>query len=262
MRVITQTYKHKEFIETGLNTAQDIENLIKKNTIPLHYIFGSPGIYTRKINLVRLLAQYELFQMSRDVPGSIVECGVFQGAGLLFYAKLVEIFCSGDRWKKVYGFDTFDGFAQIDEKDKTNQKKDGTVFTQVHKGGYSSKSFLPVLEKFVELHHKESFTPGFERIKLYPGDVAKTLPRFKKECGGERISLLVLDMDLYQPTKIALEHLYEMVTPGGIIVLDEYSHTRWPGEVRAFDEFFGDKKPQLKKFNWSSTPGAYFIKGR
>ena len=196
---------------------------------------------------MRLLAQYELFQISRDVPGSIVECGVFQGAGLLFYDKLVEIFCSGDRWKKVYGFDTFDGFAQIDEKNKTNQKKDGTVFTQVHKSGYSSKSFLPVLEKFVELHHKESFTPGFERIKLYPGDVAKTFPRFKKECGGERISLLVLDMDLYQPTKIALEHLYERVTPSGIIVLDEYSHTRWPGEVRAFDKFFWRQEASIEK---------------
>lgn len=144
-----QPNKHNEFIETGLNTAQDIENLIKENTIPLHYIFGSPGIYTRKINLVRMLAQYELFQMSREVPGSIVECGVFQGAGLLFYAKLVEIFCSGDYWKKVYGFDTFDGFVHIDEKDKTNQKKDGTVFTEVHKGGYSSKSFLPVLENLL-----------------------------------------------------------------------------------------------------------------
>ena len=87
-----QTYKHKEFIETGLNTAQDIESLVKYNDIIQHYIFVSPGICTRKINLVRLLAQYELFQMSRDVPGSIVECGVFQCAGLLFYAKLVEIF--------------------------------------------------------------------------------------------------------------------------------------------------------------------------
>ena len=104
-RVIMSTDKHNEFIETGLNITEDIEGLIKLNEIPLHYIFGSPGIYTRKINLVRLLAQYELFQMSRDVPGSIVECGVFQGAGLLFYAKLIEIFCSGDRWKKVYGFD-------------------------------------------------------------------------------------------------------------------------------------------------------------
>lgn len=53
-----------------------------------------------------------------------------------------------------------------------------------------------------------------------------------------------------------------MVTPGGIIVLDEYSQTRWPCEVRAFDEFFGDKKPELKKFTGSSTLGAYFIKGR
>ena len=68
-----------------------------------------------------------------------------------------------------------------------------------------------------------------------------------KKRRGERISLLVLDMDLYQPTKIALEHLYEMVTPGGIIVLDEYSHTRWPGELGLLMNFW-NKKPELKKF--------------
>ena len=255
-----EKYKHKEIIETGNNIASDIEALIEENDIPLHWIFGSPGIYTRKINLTRMLAQYEIFKLIKDVPGSIVECGVFQGAGLLFYAKLVEIFCQGDRWKKVYGFDTFDGFLDINEEDISLSTKDQTVYTQVEKGGYSSKSFFPILNRLIDLHHKESFTPGFERIKLYPGDVKDTLPKFVEECGGERISLLILDMDLYMPTKLALEHLYDLVTPGGIVVLDEYSHKRWPGEVKAFDEYFSSAKPKLKKFNWSSTPGAYFIK--
>ena len=266
-----KNYKHKEFTETGYNVTPDMVELIKEFDIPLHWLIGAPGIYAKKLTLTRVLAQYEIFKRIQNVPGSIVECGVFQGAGLLFYAKLLEIFCPGDRWKKVIGFDTFDGFVDIHEADKSKASEAADAkgaesdpsqpkYEQVFKGGYSSSGFYEILKRLVDIHHKDSFVANGERISLVQGDVSETIPQFKKEHGGERISLLVLDMDLYEPTLCALEHFYDMVTPGGIIVLDEYGHRRWPGESSAFDDFFGKDAPKLEKFGWSSTPGAFFVK--
>lgn len=256
-----KNYVHTELTETGLNVSNDLVNLLQDNDIPLHWIFGSPGIYSRRITLTRLFAQYEIFKMVQHLPGSIVECGVFQGNGLLTYAKLLEIFCPGDRWRKVFGFDTFDGFQEFVPQD--GQKSDagsGAVYDQKAEGGYSSNSFYNILEQLVDITHKDSFVPHSKRIELIKGDVTQTLPKFVEEKAGHRISLLILDMDLYEPTMAALTHLYDMVVPGGVVVLDEYSHEKWPGESKAFDDFFVDKKPKLEKFNWSGSPGAFFRK--
>ena len=102
-----QTHNHRGFIEKGLSTALDIESLIKENDIPLQYIFGSPGIYTRK----SILCDYSsnmIIRMSRDVSRSIVEYRVFQGARLLFMPNWLK-FCSGTAGKNLC-YDTLDGF--------------------------------------------------------------------------------------------------------------------------------------------------------
>ena len=88
----------------------------------------------------------------------------------------------------------------------------------------------------------------------------QTVPRYIEENPGLRISLLHLDLDLYEPTKVALEYLYPKVVPGGAVILDEYGMEGFPGESAAFDEYFGDNRPVLKKFPFISTPGGYFIK--
>lgn len=98
-----KSHSHSKYTETELNIACDLQNLIHEHEIPVQYIFGSPAIYTRKVNLVHRLAQYELLKKVIEVPGSLIEVGVFQGAGLLLYAKLLEIFCPGDRSKKSMG---------------------------------------------------------------------------------------------------------------------------------------------------------------
>ena len=75
-----------------------------------------------------------------------------------------------------------------------------------------------------------------------------------------RISLLHLDLDLYEPTKVALEYLYPKVVPGGIVLLDEYAMEGFPGESEAVEEYFKGKMPVIRKFPFISTPGGYFVK--
>ena len=75
---------------------------------------------------------------------------------------------------------------------------------------------------------------------MVEGDILKTLPNFIKENNNLRIALLHIDVDIYEPTKIILEKLYDKVVEGGIIILDDYKV--FPGERQAVDDFIKNKK--------------------
>jgi hypothetical protein len=92
--------------------------------------------------------------------------------------------------------------------------------------------------------------------------VIQTLPRFTQENPGLRISLLHLDVDLYRPTKLALEQLYPRLVTGGVVALDEYGLMPWEGESRAVEEFCQENglAPVIRKFPFSAQPHGYWIK--
>jgi hypothetical protein len=89
----------------------------------------------------------------------------------------------------------------------------------------------------------------------------RSVPKYVSDNPGLRISLLHLDVDVYKPTLCALQHLYPRVVSGGVVVLDEYAMEEWGGESAAFEEFFNGSPPKTQKFTWTSTPGAFFVKG-
>ena len=180
---------------------------------------------------------------------------VYKGASLLTFTKLIEVLCPGDSLKRVIGFDTFDGFVDLDGKDGVSDTRRAKVV-----GGWNSGNFLPVLERMVELTQRDSMVPRVKRVELVKGDARVTIPEDVKRNPGLRISLLHLDMDLYEPTKVALEQLYPLVVAGGVVLLDEYAMDGFPGESAAFDEYFGANRPQLTKFTYTPTPGGYFRK--
>ena len=213
-------------------------------------------LYTRRTHLKRFLAHYELFRMVITLPGDIVELGVFRGTSLLSWANFLEIRVMGDRHKKVVGFDNFRGFGELDAKD-------GATDRQVQKtaGGFDSSGFEAALEDAIAIFDADRFIPYKPRIHLVKGDIEQTVPAYVAENPGMRIALLHFDADLYRPTKIALEHLWPLVVPGGVVAFDEYGIPPWEGESRAVDEFFAGQSIALRRFEWCSDPGAYVIKG-
>jgi hypothetical protein len=104
--------------------------------------------------------------------------------------------------------------------------------------------------------------PGVERCRIINGDIQQMLPAFLQQNSGLKIALLHLDMDIYQPTKVALELLYDRVLAGGVILFDEYGLVPWEGETRAVDEFFAARQlqPVIRKFPFAQTPHGYIIK--
>jgi len=212
-------------------------------------------LFLRRVNFARYLAHIEIFKNIVDVPGAIVECGVFKGQSLLTFTKLIEVMCPGDTLKKVIGFDTFSGFTGLADQDGLPNERRGKVA-----GGWNSGKFLPALEAVLNVTQQDSMIPRFKRVELVKGDVCRTIPEYVRANPGLRIALLHIDLDLYEPSKVALEELYPLVVAGGVVIIDEYAMADFPGESAAFDEYFGANRPKMIKFPFISTPGGYFIK--
>jgi hypothetical protein len=212
-------------------------------------------LFQRRVNFGKFLTHVEIFKQVVKIPGHIVECGVFKGMSLLTFVKLIEVLCPADSLKRVVGFDTFEGFVGLAEQDGPPNERRGKVV-----GGWNAGAFLRALEQLIDITQRDSMVPRVKRVELIKGDVVETIPEYVRKNPGIRIALLHLDMDLYEPTLCALEHLYPLVVPGGIVLLDEYGMDGFPGESAAFDRFFGKDRPQLTKFPYSPTPGGYFRK--
>jgi len=232
-----------------------IVDLIQKNDHEISDILENFPLYVRRYNMTRFLAHYEIFRMIKDIPGDIVECGVFRGTSFLSFAKFTEIFSMGNKIKKLIGFDNFQGFREVSEED-------GKQSDAIKIGAWDPSKFKEELYEMIDIFTNDSFAPWVPRISIVEGDIFESVPKYVEENPGLRISLLHLDCDLYKPTFSALKHLYPLVLTGGIVILDEYAMHQWPGESKAVEDFFGiNKIPKMRSFSWSGSPTAYFIKG-
>lgn len=220
--------------------------------------FRNFPVFTPRYNIARFLAHYELFKKIYELPGVIIDLGVFRGSSTFTWAKLCEIFCPTDVKKQIYGFDTFEGFPSISKEDGIEDIIQDKVV-----GGYSSgPSVERDIKLAIEAMDVERHISEVPRIQLIKGDACKTIPKFVDEYGnGLRIALLNLDLDLYEPTKVALEYFMPYMVKGGIIIADEYAVKTFGGESKAIDEWFiknRGSRPRLKKYSWHSNPSAYF----
>ena len=190
-----------------------------------------------------------------NLPGSIAELGVFKGNGLFTWGNLLETFCPGDRIRKVFGFDHFKGYDKFSKEDEIAKS---FVKSHNHKLDFD----FNFIERLNKLHNNDNLLKGVKRTFLVNGDIIKTVPKFIQESKGIRLSLLYLDINLYEPTKTAIEYFYPLVVPGGVIAFTGYGQAPWEGEAKALEELFAklDYTPEIHRFKFSTIPSGYFIK--
>jgi O-methyltransferase len=174
--------------------------------------------------------------VNKPINGAIIECGVWRGGSMMAAAlTLLEL---GDESRDLYLFDTYSGMTNPIEKDKDYSGRSAEsqmLSSKKVSGEYTSdvkaKASLPdVIEGMESTGYPKS------KIKYVSGDVCQTL--FATELPTQ-IALLRLDTDWYESTKVELEVLWNRVTTGGIVILDDYDH--WEGAKIAVDEFFADR---------------------
>ena len=213
------------------------------------------SLYLRRLNLGRLLSLYDAYKMVADLPGCVVELGVFKGETLLYFAKLMELMNVYDRSATVIGFDTFAGFPSVGPEDGGSDERLDRVA-----GGYDSSNHKDELLDLINVFDHDRLAGHKARIELVEGDISETVPAYVAANPGLRIKLLHLDADLYEPTLAGLRSLYPLVVPGGLVILDEYGFKEFPGESKAVEDYFGSAMPVLRKFPFHSNPGAYLVK--
>ena len=235
---------------------EKLRHLIAKHPHDIRHYLDLFPVYTSRRAFIRLLAHYELFKRTIDLPGHYVDFGVCFGKSFFSWHKFLEIFAPTATHKKVIGFDTFAGFQNFAPEDGQN---DPTI--QKELGGLSSASFLDEFLDLLDLHNRDSVLP-VGRGTIIQGDVCKTLPQWLDQNPEARFCLCNLDMDLYEPTIVILESCWSRIVPGGVLILDEYGTSKWPGETKAWDEFAASHglKVPLKQFPYANAPGAYLIK--
>lgn len=164
------------------------------------------------------------------VPGEIVECGVWRGGSMMAAARtLIE---AGDTTRQLYLFDTFEGMVEPGEHDL---RHDGVTATNLlardSADRYAEDSAWCAAH--LEDVHRAVASVGYpvERIRCVKGRVEETVPYE----APEEIALLRLDTDWYESTRHELVHLFPRISPGGVLIIDDYGF--WQGARRAVDEF-------------------------
>jgi hypothetical protein len=225
------------------------KNIVSQST----YNHFNDFIFSNDIKILgKLLHRYDFFCKTKDLPGDIVEVGVFKGSGMATFSKFLDIYCPNSN-KKIIGFDIFDpeNSDKILKKYNTIDNENmNLVYSRVESNDRTLESVNNKLEKMCL----------DKKYILVEGDVEDTIPDFLEKNPGFRISYLYIDVDIERPTYIALKYFWDRILPGGIIVFDEYEYHKF-SESGGVDLFLKENKI---KFNLKSTnfmaPTSYLVK--
>jgi len=182
------------------------------------------------------LIQAAEYIVKNNIPGDIVECGVWKGGSIMAMAKTLANLGNSDR--NLYLFDTFEGMPRPGDADISFNGTDAVqIFDRERIGDDSSawcKASLAEVQEAV-------FSTGYDKTKIHfvKGKVENTIPASAPEV----IALLRLDTDWYESTMHELIHLFPRLSRGGVIIIDDYGH--WLGARKAVDEYISQNNLPL-----------------
>lgn len=193
----------------------------------------------------KFCAHYELYKKILEIPGDILELGVYKAASLVRLAVFRDLLETSHS-RKIVGFDAFGDFPT----DGLSLPTDRSFVPEFESEGGAG---LDVREVEAIFRDKDCD----DNVLLIKGNVRETLPAFLEEQPQTRIALLHLDMDVYEPTHMAIELLWDRIVPGGLLVVDDYNAVE--GATRAVDEFLARSGRQMAKLPISHVP-AFIVK--
>lgn len=181
-------------------------------------------------NTERKWALSQLLRLVAHVPGDTAECGVNLGASSYIICRANRE-ASTEKWH--HGFDSFEGLSEP--------------------GGHDG-SFWKSGDMRASLETCTANLSEFPKCRLYKG----WIPDRFAEVADTAFSFVHVDVDIYAPTKASVEFFYPRLSPGGVLLCDDYGFTTCPGATQGVDEVLADKPEKM-----ISLPdgGGMFIKG-
>jgi hypothetical protein len=167
--------------------------------------------------------------INKGVPGDFVECGVWKGGSAGIMALALQKFGSGQD-RRLHLFDSFEGLPAPREEDGVQAAEySGGVNTGALESVHQCEAGIDIVRQFLF----QTLGIPQSNVTFHQGWFQDTIPKLGE--GPSKISILRLDGDWYESTKVCLEHLYDRVPAGGFIILDDYF--AWEGCKKATDEF-------------------------
>lgn len=181
------------------------------------------------------------YAVRRGIPGAFVECGVWRGGSVLAMIRTLQALEADDR--DIYLYDTFSGMTRPSEEDTS--PFDGAALDEWERSASSgstpwSWAFNDDSVHLAAVRNLMS-SSGYpeDRLNFIVGDVEQTL----QSTIPPSIAVLRLDTDWYASTVAELAHLYPQLSPGGVLIIDDYGH--WEGARKAVDEYFQQVAPPI-----------------
>ena len=207
------------------------------------------GIYRRcrdfsATSVERMYGLYKgiRYVLSAGIPGDLVECGVWKGGSSM--AMALTLLEAGSTDRSIYLYDTFEGMTAPTSVDVAldSRRSASTIWPKTERQGGSSWDYVPIEE--VRQNLARTGYPS-DKLVFVKGPVERTIPG----TAPRKIGLLRLDTDWYESTRHELNHLYPLLEPGGVLIIDDYGH--WAGARKAVDEFFAKRPILLNRLDYT-----------
>ena len=184
----------------------------------------------RGIDSGRRWMVYQLLRATKDVPGDTAECGVFHGAMSYMICAFTE---QAGLARTHHAFDSFEGLSEPGALDGRHWRKH---------------------DLNVDLASVQRRLARFSRVRYHKGWIPDRFP----DVETLSFSFVHLDVDLYEPTRDSIAFFYPRLSPGGILVCDDYGFAVCPGATKSIDDYLSDKPEKMLSL---SDGGGFFVRG-
>lgn len=193
-----------------------------------HYIHGSALTMLPTVRLNHLQSCL-IDVINRSIPGDVIETGVWRGGATIFMRGILKALGIEDR--NVWVADSFEGLPL----------SDGEKFpleAQAHAGPFMTKVLNHLAVDVDEVKRNfEVYGLLDDQVRFLKGWFSETLPG----APIDKLALMRLDGDLYDSTRDALVSLYDRLSPGGYVIVDDYGEDSWTYCRQAVDEFRAER---------------------
>jgi hypothetical protein len=159
------------------------------------------------------------------------------------WAQLSAILEPVNFQRQIIGFDSFQGFLDLTEHDKMGTSQ------FLRPGGLAADYYEDIVE-CIKLYGSNRFLSHLPKVQLVKGDATQTIPQFIRDNPHHIVSLLNLDFDLYEPTRVAIDSFLPRMPKGAVIVFDELNDKLMPGETTTVLEALNLSDLRIQRFNY------------
>ena len=240
--------------DNQLEKRKFLQEALNSKRIPDEHKINNLGLFLKTGSLAHILFCNEAYELIKDIPGVIMEFGVWYGNNQILFENLRAIHEPFNKLRKIIGFDTFDGYPE-DKKDKNDLKAMNKGY--LDKDIYDIGNHTDYLKKLIEFHEDNNVLPNNKKNEIVIGKVEDTLLNYLNEYKSTVIALIYLDLALYKSTCYVLENIIPYLVKGSVIIFDEFNHPEIVGDTIAFREIFAKKninyEIKLSKFMREKT---------